>query len=149
MNSTASRLTHEWTPLIARILLSALFLASGFNKLFDFSGTVGYLETSSLASFATLAAIGAIVAEIGGGALVLFGWKARLGANVLALYTVLTALVFHSNFTDQAQQIQFMKNLAIAGGLLYVAHFGAGPKSTDQRGKILHGDDSNPQTSAL
>jgi putative oxidoreductase len=75
----------------------------------------------------------AIVAELGGGILLLVGYRARVISLAMAIFAVVTALVFHHNFADQNQMIHFLKNFAIAGGLLQVAAFGAGAFSLDER----------------
>jgi putative oxidoreductase len=81
---------------------------------------------------ASIAAVGCVV-EIGGGLLLLIGFQAKPVALVLALFSVGAALLFHNNFADQNQAIHFVKNLAIAGGLLQVAVAGAGRLSLDAR----------------
>jgi putative oxidoreductase len=71
--------------------------------------------------------------EVVGGILLLIGYQTRWVAAVMALFSVATALVFHSNFEDTDMKIHFMKNIAIAGGLLQIVYFGAGPFSVDSR----------------
>jgi putative oxidoreductase len=74
-----------------------------------------------------------ILVELGVGLLVLIGWQTRLVALALAGFTILSTLIFHSNFADQGQSIHFMKNLAIAGGFLVLLANGAGSWSVDSR----------------
>ena len=81
-----------------------------------------------------LASIGLVVAaliELGGGIGLILGYRARLVATVLALFALVTAFVFHSDFSDQNQFIHFFKNVAVAGGLLQIVAFGAGRLSLD------------------
>ena len=119
-------------PLIGRILLGTLFLASGLGKIADPAGTIGYIGYAGLPA-PTLAYVAALVAEVGGGLLLIVGYQARIAAAALAVFTVLAAVFFHNNFADQNQMIHFMKNLAITGGLLQVIAFGAGALSLDNR----------------
>jgi putative oxidoreductase len=81
----------------------------------------------------TLFYLGAIVIEIGGGLSLLLGYWTRAGAIALILFMIPTTLLFHTNFADQNQMIHFLKNLAMFGGLFYVAAYGAGPLSMDAR----------------
>ena len=118
-------------PLIGRILISQIFLASGFEKIMNFEGTQKYMASFGM-PFTAFFAICAIVLEIGGGLSVLLGYKARIGAVLLVVFLIPTTLIFHTNFADQMQVIQFMKNLAILGGLFVVAGFGAGSFSFDK-----------------
>ena len=84
--------------------------------------------------FTGLFLIGAVVLEAVGGLSMLIGYKARWGATLLVIFLIPTTLVFHTKFSDAVQMIMFMKNIAIIGGLLMVAYFGAGPVSLDLRG---------------
>lgn len=115
-----------------RLLLSALFLMSGLSKLGAAAATTGYIASAGL-PFPTVVYALTLVVEIGGGLLLLIGFQARAAAAVLALFTIAAAIFFHSNFADQNQAIHFLKNFAIAGGLLQVAAMGAGRFSLDAR----------------
>jgi len=106
---------------------------AGFEKLTGFKGAVGYAASAGMPA-PSLAIAAAIAIELGCGLLLLIGWKARWAAAAMALFGVVTAVVFHNNFADQDMQIHFFKNLAIAGGLLNFVYFGAGPVSVDNRG---------------
>jgi putative oxidoreductase len=92
----------------------------------------GYIASVGL-PLPDLAYLLAIVIEIGGGALLLAGYQTRIAALILAVFSVVTALAFHSDFGDQMQMTNFLKNLAMAGGLLQVVAFGAGSFSLDSR----------------
>ena len=127
----------QYGPLVGRILLALIFVLSGLSKLGGFAGTVGYIQSVGLPAAQLLAVI-AIIFELGGGLLLVLGWKARWGAAALFVFTFLAAVLFHAYWAsapDQAmmQQIQFMKNLAMMGGLLYVVVYGSGPLSLEKR----------------
>jgi len=118
--------------LIGRILLSVIFIMAGFSKIGGFAGTAGYISSVGL-PFAEVLTVLTIIIEIVGGLMILFGFMAKKASWVLAIFTILAALLFHTNFTDQAEMMSFMKNLAIAGGFLYVAVYGAGSISLDTK----------------
>jgi putative oxidoreductase len=118
--------------LIGRLLLAAMFILSGFGKLGDPSGTIGYIASAGLPLPPVAYAI-ALVVEIGAGILLVLGYQARWVALVLAAFTLASAIGFHTDFADQNQMIHFMKNLAITGGFLQIAAFGAGAFSLDGR----------------
>ena len=122
----------RFAPLLGRILIAVLFVPAGFQKLTGFQGAVGYAESAGM-PVPALAIAAAIAIELGGGLLLLVGYKARWVAAAMALFSVVAAIFFHADFADQMQQINFMKNLAIAGGLLQIVYFGAGPLSVDNR----------------
>jgi putative oxidoreductase len=129
--------TQNITVLAGRILLGLLFLVAGFGKISGFDGTVGYISAQHLPLPALLAAL-TIVVEIGGGLALVTGVWTRQAALVLAGFTLLTAFVFHAFWSapDTAkamQQIQFLKNLSIAGGLFVLAAFGPGRLSLASR----------------
>jgi putative oxidoreductase len=103
------------TELSGRILMSAIFIMAGISKIGAYAGTQGYMESAGVPG-ALLPLV--ILLEIGGGLALLLGWQSRMTAILLAGFTILSALLFHANFADQIQSILFMKNLAMAGGLL-------------------------------
>jgi putative oxidoreductase len=117
---------------LGRVLLAALFLISGLSKLGAVSATMGYIASAGL-PLAPLVFAATLAIEIGGGLLLLLGFRARPVALVLALFSIVAALFFHHNFADQNQAIHFFKNFAIAGGLLQLAAMGAGRVSVDAR----------------
>ena len=130
--SSSLRSWSDQAALTGRILLAAIFIFFGVGKAADPAGTIGYIGSVGL-PFAPAAYAAAVALEIGGGLALLLGYRARLAASALALFSVLTALTFHSSLADQNQLIHFFKNFAIAGGLLQVAAFGAGRFSLDSR----------------
>jgi putative oxidoreductase len=119
-------------PVIGRILLAAIFILSGVGKLAAPAATIGYIESSGL-PFATLGLAIAIAVELGGGLLLVAGYKTRIVAAVLAAFSIVTGLAFHHAVGDQNQMIHLLKNFAMAGGLLQVVAFGAGAYSIDNR----------------
>jgi len=113
-----------------RILISLIFLMSGFSKLGSFAGTQAYMESAGVPGILLPLVI---AVEILGGLAIIAGWHTRLAAFLLAGFTLLSGVLFHSNFGDQMQMIMFLKNVAIAGGLLMIVSQGAGPYSLDNR----------------
>jgi putative oxidoreductase len=109
--------------LAARILMSQIFLISGFGKITAYAGTQAYMAKMGVPG-ALLPLV--ILTELGGGLALLFGFQARWAALALAGFTVVAALIFHLKPGDQMQMINFMKNLAMAGGLLMFVRHGAG-----------------------
>jgi putative oxidoreductase len=126
----------SFAPVVGRILIAVLFLLAGFGKIGGaaYDGTVGYIASVGL-PFPALGYVIALIVEIGGGLLLLVGFQTRIVSLILAGFTLVTAVAFHNNFADQNQMIHFLKNLAVAGGLLQVFAFGAGRFSIDNRGK--------------
>lgn len=112
-----------------RVLLASLFLIAGFNKIVGYSGTQGYMEAMGVPGFLLPLVI---LLEIGGGIALLVGWQAKISAFLLAGFSIISAIIFHSNFSDQTQMLFFMKNLTIAGGLLMVVAHGAGQYALDR-----------------
>ncbi|NDI85619.1 DoxX family protein [Undibacterium crateris] len=124
-------------PLFGRVLIALIFVLSGVSKITGFDGTVGYIASKNL-PFPALAAVAAIVVELGGGLLLMLGWRARLSAAAMGLFTIAAAVLFHDFWAaapDAAhnQMIHFMKNLSMAGGLLMVVVHGSGPLSVDRQ----------------
>ena len=113
-----------------RVLLGALFLVSGVGKVFAPAMIQGYIASVGL-PFPSLVYAITVVIEVGAGASLLVGFRTRLMAGVLAAFTVVAALIFHSALGDPNQFVQFLKNLAIAGGLVHIAAVGAGAFSLD------------------
>ena len=123
--------------LLARILLAYIFIRSGFGKIGGFDGTVGYIASKGLPLPALLAAL-TVVVELGAGLALLVGLFTRWSAAALAVFTLLAGFIFHAYWAVPAEQvmmqsIQFMKNLAIAGGMLALVAYGAGAWSVDAR----------------
>ena len=119
--------TDATVALIARILMAYIFLVAGWGKLTAYSATVGYMESMGVPG-AMLPLT--IFVEFGGGLALLFGFQARFAAFGLAVFSIITAFIFHGA-TDQASAINFMKNLSMAGGLFFLMLHGAGKFSID------------------
>ena len=117
---------------VGRILIAVIFIMSGLGKIGAPAATQGYIASVGL-PFPLLGYLLAVAAEVGGGLLLLVGFRSRLVAALLAVFTVAAALCFHSNLADQNQFIHFLKNLMIAGGLLQIVAFGATSLSLDAR----------------
>lgn len=104
--------------LTGRILMAQIFLLAGINKISGYAATQGYMEAMGVPG-ALLPLV--ILLEVGGALALIAGWKTQWTAIALAGFSILAALLFHAEFTDQMQMIMFMKNIAIAGGLLVLA----------------------------
>jgi putative oxidoreductase len=118
--------------LLGRVLMSAIFLWGGYGKLMAPAATMATFAHYHLPLVGAAWAL-AVVVELGGGALVLIGWKTRLIAPAMAAWCIATALVAHLHPDEIAQMINFMKNLCMAGGFLQLAVLGAGRFSVDRR----------------
>ena len=116
--------------LAGRIFLAAIFLISGLGKITAYAGTAAYMASLGVPG-ALLPAV--IATEVLGAIAIIIGWKTRITAFLLAGFTLLSGIIFHSNFADQIQVIMFLKNVAIAGGFLLLVANGAGPLSIDRR----------------
>lgn len=121
----------------ARVLLALMFILAGFSKFAGLEGTAGYIASQGLPAPQVLAFATALLEVVGGLALAV-GYRARAAALLLAVFTVVASVIFHAFWAvpaEQAfvQQLMFMKNLAVVGGLLFVFSAGAGPASFDAR----------------
>ena len=123
---------EKYTNLVGRILLAHIFLLAGINKITGYSGTQGYMDGMGVPGMLLPLVI---LLEIGGALALIVGWQTRWAAYALALFSIVAAIIFHSNLAEQIQMILFMKNWALAGGLLVLAANGAGAFSLDQRAK--------------
>jgi putative oxidoreductase len=121
-------------PFIARILLCFVFIIAGIGKITNFAGSQQYMSAYGVPATGILLVF-AILIEILCALSILFGFKARWGSIILAIYLVVVTLIFHTKLSDPMQFIMFQKNLAIIGGLLLVFHFGPGSVSLDEKAK--------------
>jgi putative oxidoreductase len=128
----------RYLSLAGRLMIGLPFAMSGLSKLGAYSATVGMIGAVGL-PVPPLAFAVAVAAELGGGLLLIAGYKTRYVAAALALFSVATALSFHSNFADQNQMIHFLKNVMMAGGLLQIVAYGAGALSLDNWRADTHG----------
>ncbi len=120
----------SFVPTVARVLLASLFLISGFGKLAAPAATKAYIVYAGL-PLPDLAYLTAVFVEVGLGLALLLGYRTRLVAALMAAFTLVTAFAFHAHFGDQNQMTHFLKNVAITGGLLEVAVYGAGTFALD------------------
>ena len=119
---------NDYATLVGRIFLSALFILAGINKAMGAAGTIAFIESKGL-PLPQIVYAATVALELGGGILLLIGYQARLVGLAFAIFCVLTAVIFHPGLEDPA----FLKNFAIAGGMLYVFACGAGRLSVDGR----------------
>jgi putative oxidoreductase len=131
-NATASNLTSTLVPLVGRGMISVIFLLSGLSKIAAPAMTIGYIQSVGLPAPSVAFGLSVFV-ELAGGLALLLGYRTRAVAAVLALFSLVTAAVFHNALGDQNQFIHFFKNIAMAGGLLHVVAFGGGRISLDAR----------------
>lgn len=126
---------HNPLSLVGRLLMAVLFLPAGISKIAGFAGTVGYIASKGV-PLPEVAAIIAIIIEVVGGIALILGFKTRWAALALAAFTLVATVMFHNYWTLPAeqqmmQQLMFMKNIAVIGGLLTLAAWGAGAWSVD------------------
>jgi putative oxidoreductase len=116
--------------LVARVFISLIFLLSGINKIGNYDGTVGWMESIGMPG---IFLIPAIILEIVAPMLIMIGYKVKISAALLSVFCVTTAIIFHSDFSDQMQFISFMKNIGLAGGFLFIVVNGAKDFSLDRK----------------
>ena len=116
--------------LVARILISTLFLLNGFFKIGNYDGTVEWMEGYGIPE---IFLIPTIILEIVGPILIILGYKAKIPAGLLSLFCILTAVIFHNDFSNQMQLGSFLKNIALAGGFLFLIVNGAKGYSLDSK----------------
>ena len=120
--------------LIGRILISALFLVSAFNKVFNLDGSMGWMESFGVPGFFIFPAIAIeIILPI----LVIVGYQAKIAASILAIFCLLTAFLFHFDFSDQSQLVSFLKNIGLAGGFLFIVANGTKDWAVDKEKKYV------------
>jgi putative oxidoreductase len=123
--------------LVGRLLLAAVFLPAGISKITGFAGTVGYINSVGM-PLPTVAAVGAILIEVLASLALIFGFKTRIAALVLAAFTLIASFFFHNFWAlpeaqQMMQQLMFFKNVGLIGGLLTLAAWGAGKLSIDAK----------------
>ena len=116
--------------LIGRIFISLVFLLSGFNKIGNYEGTVGWMESLDMPG---IFLIPAIALEIIAPIFIIIGYKVKISAALLSLFCIATAIILHNDFSNQIQFISFMKNIGLAGGFLFLVINGAKDFSLDKK----------------
>lgn len=131
-------IAKKFGPLAGRLLIANIFIISGFKKIGGFAGTAGYMAAKmglpQDSMLVNVLLVATIAIELGGGLLLLLGWQARWAATAILLWMIPVTLIFHAYWglpadQMQMQMIQFQKNMAIMGGLLYIVAFGPGAVS--------------------
>ena len=117
---------------VGRVLIALIFVMSGLNKINNYSNTAGWMDAMGVPG--NLLPL-VIALEVLGGAAIMLGWQTRIVAVLFAGFCVVSAAIFHADFSDQNQMIHFMKNVSIAGGFLFLIVHGAGTYSPDSRKK--------------
>ena len=116
--------------LIGRILISSVFLISGFNKINQYDRTIEWMESFGVPG---ILIIPAILLEIIGSLMIIIGYKTRVIATLFSIFCIILAIIFHNDFSDQMQLVSFLKNLGLAGGFLFLVVSGPGKISLDKK----------------
>ena len=120
--------------LIGRILISALFLISAFNKIFNLEGSMSWMEGFGMPGFLIFPAIAVeVILPI----FVIVGYQARIAAGMLAVFCLMTAFIFHFDFSNQSQLISFLKNIGLAGGFFFIVENGTKDWAVDREKKYV------------
>ena len=120
--------------LLGRIMISAIFLFSGINKILNYDGTVGWMEGFGIPG---ILLIPAIIIEILFPLMIVVGYRTRIAAGGLLLFSLLTAFIFHFDFSNQMQIIAFLKNVGLSGGMLFLVVNGAKDFSLEKKKKYV------------
>lgn len=121
---------QKYAPALGRALLALIFILAGLAKIPAPEMNIGYMEAFGVPGMLFWPTV---ILEVVGGVFLLVGFKARWAALALGLFSLVAALIFHNDFSNQMEMTSFLKNLAILGGMLYVFAYGAGPLSVDNR----------------
>ena len=124
----------NFLDLVGRILISSIFLLSGYNKIFNYSETISWMEGFGIPGFLLAPAI---ILEIVLPILIIIGYRTQVAASLLALFCISTGIIFHLNFSDQMQTIQLLKNFGLAGGFLFIAINGPKEWSAESKKKYV------------
>ncbi len=120
--------------LVGRIFISALFLISAYNKVFNLEGSMGWMEGFGIPGFLIFPAIAVEIILL---VLVIVGYQARIASGILAVFCLMTAFLFHFDFADQSQLISFLKNIGLAGGFLFIVVNGTKDWAVDREKKYV------------
>ena len=110
---------------VGRVCLAMVFILSAITKIGNFSGTVAYMQAHGIPA-APFFLYGAVTLEFIGGVLVALGYKSRIGIYMLLAFLLPTTAIFHGKLGDRAEMVHFLKNLSIAGGLIFMLGNGSG-----------------------
>ena len=124
----------NFLDLVGRILISSIFLLSGYNKIFNYSGTISWMEGFGIPGFLLAPTI---ILEIILPIFIIIGYKTQIAAALLVLFCITTGLIFHLDFSDQMQTIQLLKNFGLAGGFLFIAVNGPKEWSMETKKKYV------------
>ena len=116
--------------LVGRVFISLVFLLSGFNKIGNYEGTVDWMESFDIPG---IILIPVIILEVVAPILIMVGYKVKISAALLSLFCIATAIIFHTDFSNQMQFISFFKNIGLAGGFLFLVIYGAKDFSLDKK----------------
>ena len=131
MNKKDCEVPKGVATLLGRLFMGGVFAFAGFGKIMAFEGTAGWMASAGL-PFASFLLVLTIILELGGGIALVVGYKVEMFAFLLAGFTVLATLIFHTDFSVAGTDLLFMKNIMIVGGLLAFSAFGAGDISVDE-----------------
>ena len=124
----------NFIDFIGRILISALFLISAYNKIFSIDGSMSWMEGFNVPGILIYPTIALeIILPLS----IIIGYHARLSAGLLAIFCISTAIIFHHDFIDQTQTISFLKNIGLAGGFLFILANGTKEWSVDKKKKYV------------
>ena len=132
---SSNTVIHNLAALFGRVLFSLIFIISGLGKIFQYNAMATMMSSEGM-PYAEWLLVLAIILELGGGLMILFGYKTRLGAFGLFVFIFMTSLIFHDFWTYEPAQMtnqihHFLKNFAMMGAALYMMAFGAGKYSID------------------
>ena len=120
--------------LLGRIFISSIFLLSGYNKIFNYADTITWMEGFGIPGFLLWPAI---ILEIILPILIIIGYRTQISAILLAMFCVATAVIFHLDFANQMQTIDFLKNFALAGGFMFIAVHGPKEWAIERKKKYV------------
>ncbi len=123
---------HNYLDLLARILISVLFLINGYFKIINYDVTIEWMESYNIAGYLL---IPTIILEITAPILIIIGYKTKIAATLLGLFCLSTAFIFHLEFSNNMQVTSFLKNVALSGGFLFIMINGAKKFSFDEMRK--------------
>ena len=124
----------NFLDFISRVFISGVFLFSGVNKIFNYEGAISWMEGYGIAG---LLLTPVIILEIVFSILIIIGYKTKIAAFILALFSIATAFIFHSDFSNQMQLVAFLKNISLAGGLIFLTINGAKDWSLERKKKYV------------